>query len=132
MLPPNSECPVEGKVVHTSKRQAQLSVPALGVVENIKSLPRRHGVLMARSVVSSKDGKVPVRFINLNAEPVIINGGCTVALLQQAAGVTDVEEIERESSSMDASGGLPEHIQPLGENVRRNSVLWSLTNFLVF
>ena len=56
-------------------------------------MPKQYGVLVARSVVQPKDGTVPIKFINLNAEPVSISRGCTVGLLTPAAGVTDVEVV---------------------------------------
>lgn len=112
IIPPCSEIIVEGKVSNRRSQKFPVVMPLTGVVESLKTLQTHHGVLLARSVVRPKDGKIPLKFCNLNDESVSIDKGATVALLLPAAGVTMVNRVElAESGSSEVS--LPEHIQPL-------------------
>ena len=115
-IPALSEVHAMGKVKSQSKNCSEERPPAVGVVECVDSLPESYGVLMARTVVSPKDGEVPIRLMNLNEEPVTIDVGKTVGLLAPAVGATDVCDYggsEATQSSEDLDVSFPDHMSSL-------------------
>jgi len=51
---------------------------------------KKHHVFIARAIVIPKDGKVPLRIINLNSEPITIYKGTNV---ESAESISNIEEI---------------------------------------
>ena len=119
-IPAQSEIQSLGLIKRKSKSVAPVGFPSVGVVECLNTLPRRHGLLLARTIVHPSNGEVPLRLINLSKKPVSICEGSTVGLLHQVVGVTEGVGPGDCGNSEDPNVSLPGHMSSLLSECRED------------
>ena len=116
-VPPNHEMVINGTV----KSKHWVSNFNVGLIEPKVTLTDKTGLLVAKSLVRVEHNTVPIRVANFGPDPIKVNKGSTVAMIEP---VKEICKFEPEFQSLDKTVGivskiegclpdLPEYLKPL-------------------
>ena len=112
-VPPESEIIVSGKPLDSFDRSTPGAVePAMKFVQNT-------GLLVAKVLVDTKNGNIPMRLANLSRDSVNVNKGTVTALLQPISSIGSESGCSSDSSES-VHPELPEHMVQLFERSSAN------------
>ena len=112
-VPPESEIIVSGKPLDSFDR----STP--GVVEPAMKFVQNTGLLVAKVLVDTKNGNIPMRLANLSRDSVHVNKGTVTALLRPISSIGSESWCSSDSSES-VQPELPEHMVQLFERSSAN------------
>ena len=87
----------------------------VGITEATDSFLKTTGLLMCDTVVEPKLSKVILTCTNLNDEPVRVNKGTTIGLLQPIANIIDVNSNDENTVTVQSVDELPDYLQDLAK-----------------
>ncbi len=82
---------ITGNQLNKRPRGSICCIYDYGAAEKVPSISRKAGVLVDKSLLSTKTAKFPLSIVNLGDEPVTLHKGPTVALLR-VHSVTEIGE----------------------------------------
>ena len=118
-MPPNCQLDISGNI-DTHKVGKKCVIRGLGVLEGVASLVDSTGLIMARSLVECNRNNISMPVINLNDRPVTLEQGKTVAILQPACSVVDLDSTFPAEQEGSLSSTIPEHLESLYNNAKQN------------
>ncbi len=102
-IPPRSEIMITGWL---KRRKGRICIIyGFGAVENIPSVNRSTGVLVAKSLMCTRSAEIPLSVLNLGQEPVTLHKGRMVALLQPVQSVVEINVEDQEVSGTEGGDG---------------------------
>ncbi len=118
-IPPNHEMIIKGRINQKHQRFDDV----LGTVEPTSSLAESKGLLVARALVNTEPGLVPIKVANFTPNQIQLDQGYTIAMLHQvdsrkiSAVPANNEKVVANTENSPVKQELPEHLKPMLEGI---------------
>ena len=116
LIQPHSVTLVESEIDEKESLAKAGEIPMVGMVESQSSLANTTGLVMARGLVNTERGKIPVNLVNTTDKPVKLEKGRTLGIISSVKSIIPLESNStnyQNSERMFTIEDIPEHVRPV-------------------
>ena len=107
VIPPRSEMIVPG--VADNRRWSE----SIGLIESSNQLSKHGPVMLAKSLVSTEHGEVPLRIANVGEEPIVLQRGTVAAIIRPVSAIDGNND--EPAPPLGEADDVPEHLLAMAE-----------------